>query len=169
MGEIVVGRLQEGNRGYHYTWRNFAFRSCDAKQDPEKESLGKSGIWTGDITECMVVCAAYYSKGAWKQFWFQHVPGGLDNDIMKSIQEGLADCPETTQRYAVVAARSKWGTDEVSDHLIRIGIPAQNVKIYVPNSSRGFAFGLNFVDDVFGEVTSTGDQLPDDPAKFFIL
>jgi hypothetical protein len=94
------------------------------------------------------------------------VPGGERKDILDAIEEGLGNCPEKTQRYAVVAARYWSGTDELSKDLMRIGLLAENVKIYV-TSSAGFAFGLNFVDDVFGEVTWRGDQLPDDPDKFW--
>jgi hypothetical protein len=165
-GEIVVGRKQEGKPGYHYTWKPTWLAD---KEDKEKRSLGKFGIWTGGISDCIVVCAAYYSGGAWTQFWFQHVPGGLVNDIMESIKEGLGNCPETNQRYAVVAAGGDV-TSTVSEELMTIGLPAENVKTYVTGTQgRGFAFGINFSDDVFGEVTHTGAQLPDDPNNFFIL
>ena len=66
----------------------------------------------------------------------------------------------------MVAAGYDPGFDTILKALIGIGFPEENLKIYVSDTgNRGFAFGLNFLDDVFGEVTLQGEALPDDPDK----
>ena len=136
------------------------------RNEMEEQAHGNLGIWTAGISDCMVVCAAYYSKGAWQQFWFQHVQGGQYAGIVEAIKTELDDCPDKDQRCAVVAAGYDPGFDTILKALIGIGFPEENLKIYVSDTgNRGFAFGLNFLDDVFGEVTLQGEALPDDPDK----
>jgi hypothetical protein len=171
MDEIVVGRWDAGRRGYHYTWEKVAGRTGFPRADEvEKPAHGKLGIWTGGVSDCMVVCAAYYSQNICQQFWFQHVQGGLFKAILESIEAELDDCPDVGRRYALIAAGNDSGPDEIAAHMVRIGFQNQNVKIYVTGTgNRGFAFGLNFVDGYLGEVTHGGAELPHDPDKMVIL
>jgi hypothetical protein len=63
--------------------------------------LTSAGVWTGGISDCMVVCAAHYDTSRWAHFRFQHVgiirncirSGGLPcagGAAMRSSGQGLA-------------------------------------------------------------------------------
>ena len=121
-----------------------------------------AGVWTGGISDCMVVCAAYYNQSQWRRFWFQHVAGGLYNGIIEIIERGIAsgDCPIPAHRFAVIAAGYPTGTDDIASKLTHAGIPANNISIYVSGTgARGFNFGVNFSMGLFGEVEGNGTEL----------
>jgi len=125
------------------------------------------GLWTGGISDCMVVCAAYYDRAhsAWGRIWFEHVQGGLYEDILGSIEYDITEdgeAPNAGDRYAVLAAGNDAGTATIATKLSTIGIPSNNISIYVSGTgNRGFAFAVNFATGLFGETTHQGATLPD--------
>lgn len=125
--------------------------------------LTSAGVWTGGISDCMVVCAAYYDTSRWVHFWFQHVEGGQYENILDTIRTGIRSgaCPVQGGRFAVIAAGVDSGTDEIAAKLAAAGILPNNISIYVSGTgSRGFAFGVNFSAGLFGELTHSGTELP---------
>jgi hypothetical protein len=134
-----------------------------------KHALQESahGIWTAGISDCMVVCAAYYdpSKSAWGRFWFQHVQGGLYEKVLEDIRWDLVEdddnsYPHRAHRHAVIAAGNYSGTSEIASALDSAGVPLNNINIYISGTgNRGFAFGIDFSTGLFGETTGQGAVL----------
>ena len=125
------------------------------------------GVWTGGISDCVVVCGAYYerAKGLWGMFWFEHISGGQYKRIVKSMKLDLdeqdTNCPNVTDRWAVVAAGYELGTSEIIAKLIKIGFLDNNISLYISGTStHGFGFGVDFSTGLFGETTSQGGVLP---------
>jgi hypothetical protein len=124
-----------------------------------------SGVWTGGISDCMVVCSAYFEVGPprrWNWFCFQHVPGGGYQSIVQAIGAGLAQhAPVVANRYAVIASGTSGGVDTIEGALIQAGIPPGNISVYTSGTGvGGFAFGIDFSVGLFGELTPVGGQLP---------
>jgi hypothetical protein len=124
------------------------------------------GIWTAGISDCMVVCAAYYdaAQHIWGRFWFQHVQGGQYDKIVQSIEIDLDEdtvCTDVGNRYAVIASGNDIGVKFIAADLDKIGIPLNNITSYISGTgNRGFAFGVNFSTGLFGEVAGNGMELP---------
>ena len=126
------------------------------------------GIWTGGISDCMLVCAAYYSPTlfAWERVWFMHVQGGGYEPVIESINYDLnvdedQPAPIPGCRYAVIASGTHTGISCIANDLTLAGIPSNNITTYMSaTSNRGFAFGVDFSTGLFGETTGQGGVLP---------
>ena len=123
---------------------------------------GVSGCWTAGISDCVVVAVAEYANGRWEGFWFEHCSGGLYEDFLKQVSTSGV---HGDRCYALVAARDNIGTDTVGEDLSRrLGIPSNNVSIYVSHAD--FAFGVclsgGTYGGAFGEVTQSGALMPED-------
>jgi hypothetical protein len=161
MDEVIVGTGDQDDVMTPYARKTSIYRMS------KKLPATARGVWTGGISDCMVVCAAYYdeTRSIWEKFIFQHVQGGQYERIVPTIKadinENKEDWLKPTGRYAVIAAGVGSGTDSIASELDAIGIAQNNIRIYVSGTgSRGFAFGADFSTGFFGEVTHSGTVLP---------
>jgi hypothetical protein len=159
MGEIFVGTFAAVANNWNLTMtRGIRIGG------PAIANAG-GGVWTGGISDCMVVCSAYFDVGPprrWNWFCFQHVPGGEYQSIVQAIGAGLGQhAPVVANRYAVIASGNLSGVDLIDGALVQAGIPPGNICIYSSGTgARGFAFGIDISVGLFGELTHAGAQLP---------
>jgi len=160
MGDIIVGH-RDGRQHMEFDLEvNGGYRFDKPLSQTAK------GVWTGGISDCMVVCAAYYDPNdrVWDSFWFSHIKGGLYDDIVASIGADLQFnnyAPNPSTRYAVIASGNQSGMPQITAQLSAAGIPMNNITHYdCQLDNRGFAFGVSFSTGLFGEVTGQGAELP---------
>lgn len=160
MGEIIEGNYDPNRRAWAL---NLA-----QNRGPRFALLPPIAVavWTGGISDCMLVCYAYYvpagDGGVWDRFCFQHIKGGLYEPIIDSIEvEFEADfAPVLGQRFALIASGNSIGVAEITGKLVTIGVPAQNILVYESGTGNsGFHFGLDFSSGRFGEVNNDGSAL----------